>query len=63
MGKGSKHEFSVPSGALDLSQSCDLNVQVWGFVLFCFSTYLVKMAKWLRKITGLDVDSKFLVLF
>lgn len=35
--QASKHEFSVPSGALDLSQSHNLNVQGF-FVLFCFPT-------------------------
>lgn len=58
-----KYKFSVPSGALDLLQSHNLHVQGLGFVLICFSTYLVKMAKPLRKIIGFDMNCKFLALF
>lgn len=49
-----KCEFSVPSGAPDLSQTHNLDVQ--GFsVLF---SRLVKVAQWLRKVTALHVGSK-----
>lgn len=58
--QASKHEFSVPSGALDLSQSHNLNVQGFCFVLF---SCLVKTAQRLRKIIGFDVGSKFLAQF